>query len=139
MRLLYNNEHMDTKVVIGVIVGALVLVFGGAMIASSTGSQAASPAMTSFAQCLAENDATFYGAFWCPHCQDQKEMFGGAKDELPYVECSTPSGNGQRQVCREAGIETYPTWEFADGSRETGVLSIDTLAEQTSCSAPQSS
>jgi thiol-disulfide isomerase/thioredoxin len=127
---------MDSKLVIGVIAGALVLLFGGTFIASQAGSQAASPAMTNLAQCLAQEDATFYGAFWCPHCQDQKEMFGGAQDALPYVECSTPSGNGQRQVCREEGIETYPTWEFADGSRETGVLSADTLAEKTGCPAP---
>jgi hypothetical protein len=28
-----------------------------------------------FAQCLKDKDAKFYGAFWCPHCQNQKAMF----------------------------------------------------------------
>ena len=25
-----------------------------------------------FARCLKEKQAVFYGAFWCPHCQNQK-------------------------------------------------------------------
>ena len=29
-----------------------------------------------FAQCLKDKGAIFYGAFWCPHCQNQKKMFG---------------------------------------------------------------
>ena len=31
-----------------------------------------------FAQCLTENDAKMYGAFWCPHCKEQKAMFGSS-------------------------------------------------------------
>ena len=42
-----------------------------------------------FAQCLKEEGAVFYGAFWCPHCQRTKAMFGSAAASLPYVECST--------------------------------------------------
>jgi thiol-disulfide isomerase/thioredoxin len=29
-----------------------------------------------FAECLKSKGAVFYGAFWCPHCQDQKKLFG---------------------------------------------------------------
>ena len=28
-----------------------------------------------FALCLGDKGAVFYGAFWCPHCQNQKKMF----------------------------------------------------------------
>jgi hypothetical protein len=89
-----------------------------------------------FAKCLKENGATFYGAFWCPHCQDQKADFGRSVQYLPYVECSTPDGQGQLAVCAEAKVESYPTWEFKDGSRETGQLPLSILAEKTGCSLP---
>lgn len=28
--------------------------------------------LDSFASCLKDSGVTFYGAFWCPHCRDQK-------------------------------------------------------------------
>lgn len=90
-----------------------------------------------FATCLKERGAIFYGAFWCPHCRDQKTMFGKSASLLPYVECSTPDGNGILAVCREKNIESYPTWDFADGSRQTGVIPLEMLAEKTACELPQ--
>lgn len=87
----------------------------------------------SFATCLKDKGATFFGAFWCPHCQEQKEMFGNSEKLLPYVECSLPSGQGQTQVCIDEEIQTYPTWEFADGTRLEGVVSFEVLAEKTGC------
>ena len=89
-----------------------------------------------FAQCIDQSGATFYGAFWCPHCKDQKEAFGNSERLLPYVECSTPDGNGVTIACQQAGITGYPTWEFADGSRESGNLSLQFLAEKTGCQLP---
>ena len=89
-----------------------------------------------FARCLEEKGAIFYGAFWCPHCQTQKAMFGRSAKLLPYVECSTPDGRGQLQVCTDEGVEGYPTWEFADGSRLSGEISLQRLAEETSCTLP---
>src|SRR6266700_8112952 len=41
-----------------------------------------------FAQCLKDRGAKMYGAWWCPHCADQKEMFGFAFQYVNYVECS---------------------------------------------------
>ena len=89
-----------------------------------------------FASCLSEKGAKFYGAFWCPHCRNQKNIFGKSSKNLPYIECSTPDGNGQLAVCTEAGIESYPTWTFSDGSKETGELSLEKLAEKTTCQLP---
>jgi hypothetical protein len=89
------------------------------------------------AQCIADSGAKFYGAFWCPHCQNQKKLFGKSEKLLPYVECSTPNGQGQLQVCIDAGIQGYPTWEFADGSRLNGEIPLTQLAEKTSCQLPQ--
>ena len=89
-----------------------------------------------FAQCIKDSGSTFFGAFWCPHCQSQKKMFGASQKFLPYVECSLPNGNGQTQVCIDAEIETYPTWQFADGDRVVGELELEELAEKTGCELP---
>ncbi len=86
-----------------------------------------------FAQCIADSGATFYGAFWCPHCQAQKAMFGRSAKLLPYVECSEPDGTGQLATCVDEKIEGYPTWIFADGSRESGERTLEELAAKTSC------
>jgi len=90
-----------------------------------------------FAQCLKDKGAVFYGAFWCPHCQNQKKMFGKSSKLLPYVECSTPDGKGQLKICKDKNIEGYPTWEFTDGSRESGEVSLELLSEKTGCELPK--
>ena len=90
-----------------------------------------------FAQCLKDKGAVFYGAFWCPHCQTQKKMFGSSVKLLPYVECSTVDGKNQLQICKDKEITGYPTWEFTDGLRLKGTTSLQQLAEKTSCILPQ--
>ena len=98
--------------------------------------------LDAFAQCLGEKGAKFYGAFWCPHCLNQKTMFGRSAKLLPYIECSTPDGQGQLKVCKDLGIATYPTWYFASSTSETpdiltGEIPLETLAEKTSCLLPE--
>jgi thiol-disulfide isomerase/thioredoxin len=89
-----------------------------------------------FAKCIANTSTTFYGAFWCPHCQAQKKDFGNSAEYLPYVECSLPDASGQTQVCIDKGIQSYPTWYFPDGSSSTGEQSLDFIAQKTGCSLP---
>jgi hypothetical protein len=67
-----------------------------------------------FAQALKTDGAQFYGAFWCPHCQAEKALFGSAVKYLPYVECSN-SDRTQTKVCTDAKVESYPTWKFKNG------------------------
>ncbi len=86
-----------------------------------------------FALCLKDKKVTFFGAFWCPHCQAQKRLFGNSEKKLPYVECSTPDGKGQTQICKDENIKSYPTWRFADGSEETGEVPLEKLAEKSGC------
>ena len=91
-----------------------------------------------FAQCLKTKGATFYGAFWCPHCKAQKELFGSSVPLLPYVECSLPDASGQTQICKDKKIAGYPTWEFADGTRPfTGEATLQQLSDKTTCPLPQ--
>ncbi|MEK7566945.1 MAG: hypothetical protein AAB527_02325 [Patescibacteria group bacterium] len=86
-----------------------------------------------FARCLKDKGAIFYGAFWCPHCQNQKTMFGKSARLLPYVECSAPDGKSQYQVCIDKKINNYPTWIFNDESRLVGEIPLSVLAEKTGC------
>lgn len=127
-----NNNAKIFLIIIGVLVLgtiATVLVRGGG---ASTGPGK----YDEFATCLKDQGATFYGAYWCPHCQAQKKMFGSSAKLLSYVECSTVDGNAQTQVCIDKEIKSYPTWEFADGSRLTGEIALEQLAEKTSCVLP---
>lgn len=100
--------------------------------------------LDTFAKCIKNAGVTFYGAFWCPHCQAQKARFGKSAQYLPYVECSNPDGQTQTQVCIDANIITYPTWQFPAGlnnstttSRHTGEMELTDLAAATSCVLPQ--
>ncbi|HLD19173.1 MAG TPA: hypothetical protein VJB90_04130 [Candidatus Nanoarchaeia archaeon] len=86
-----------------------------------------------FAKCLGEKGVLFYGTYWCPFCLEQKRVFGRSAKHLPYVECSLPSKAGVTEVCITAGIKSYPTWEFSDGTRQTGVLGILELSQKTGC------
>ena len=78
---------------------------------------------------LVKTDAKFYGASWCPHCSEQKELFGPSSNRVPYIECS-PGGSRapQAQICNDAGIKTYPTW-IINGQRYSGTQSLDSLAQ----------
>lgn len=126
----------NAKIFIGVVI---VLVLGLAVTAVMRGGSTASVApgtYDEFATCLKDQGAIFYGAFWCTHCQNQKKLFGSSEKLLNYVECSTPDGRGQVPACIDKGVTSYPTWEFADGSRLNGEIPLQTLAEKTSCVLP---
>ncbi|MBI5046761.1 hypothetical protein HZC07_03445 [Candidatus Micrarchaeota archaeon] len=87
----------------------------------------------SFAKCLTQKGVKFYGTFWCPHCANQKALFGKSLKYVNYIECSTPDGKGQIQQCIDAEIKSYPTWIFPDGSRKSGELSLLELGTKSEC------
>lgn len=131
-----NTNKQKIKVFVVTIIGALVIVLGLGM----TMNKPKVNKLDGFAQCIKDSGAKYYGAFWCPHCQKQGALFGSAKQYLPYIECSNPD-KSQTQICKDAKIESYPTWELKDGTRlpvenDAGV-SLKTLAEKTSCVLPE--
>ena len=87
-----------------------------------------------FASCLTEKGFKMFGSYWCPHCLDQKEMFGNSWEKVNYIECSLPNRAGQTVACTAEGIESYPTWETGDGTRLLGVQSFGSLSELSGCS-----
>ncbi|MDR7538249.1 MAG: vitamin K epoxide reductase family protein [Armatimonadota bacterium] len=102
-----------------------------ALLAVGYGRSAPGPAVSGYAEGLARHlaasGARFYGAYWCPHCQDQKAIFGRAARALPYIECDPRGVAAQPQACISAGIRAYPTWDIG-GKRYEGFLSLDELA-----------
>src|SRR6204780_2388822 len=56
----------------------------------------------SFAQCLATKQAKMYGLYWCPHCIEQKEMFGKAFQYVPYAECAIKGSRELTAECKAA-------------------------------------
>jgi hypothetical protein len=115
------------KILIAII--ALIVIGGGYYVYSVEFSSS----YDGFADCLRESGALMYGAYWCPHCAEQKAMFKGSKDKIPYVECSLPNRAGQTQVCKDAGITSYPTWDFKDVGAIRGKLTLDELSQVSGC------
>ena len=126
---------MQTKTKFIIFIVLVVLVVGGLGVYFATKTQAPGK-LDQFAQALNQK-AKFYGAFWCTHCQATKKLFGSSQKLLPYVECSTPNASAQTQICIDKKITGYPTWEFFDGSRLNGEVTLQQLSDKTSCVLPQ--
>ncbi len=118
----------------GVALGTLLLVGCGPQPTQTV--TAASSYEAQLAQHLADTGSVMYGAYWCPHCADQKAMFGDAVDGVPYVECAADGDNPQPELCEQKGIEGYPTWEIG-GQLHPGVQSLEDLATLSEFSPPQ--
>lgn len=104
---------------------------GGSPSASTSGSvgEAVSPSTAeqkALVEHLRTRGAVFYGAWWCPHCFHQKNLFGTeAGRRLPYVECDKDQAGRER--CQAAKIRAFPTWDL-NGERREGLLTIEELA-----------
>jgi len=80
------------------------------------------------AKYLKEKGMILYGAYWCPHCKEQKELFGDAAQYLDYVECDAKGEGANPDECVARGIEGYPTWIY-EGKQYSGSQSLEKLAE----------
>ena len=89
-----------------------------------------------FARCLATKQAKMYGLYWCPHCIEQKEMFGESFHYVNYVECAVKGSTEMAPQCKIAGVKLFPSWQFADEPPKEGVLSLEALSDKTGCSLP---
>lgn len=92
--------------------------------------------LDAFARCLGTKQAKMYGLFWCPHCAEQKELFGSAAEYLPYIECGEKGTHKEEPACLQQNIRNFPTWVFADGSRVEGKQTLTYLSDKTGCSLP---
>jgi hypothetical protein len=90
------------------------------------------------AEHLSKIGARMYGAYWCPHCHDQKQLFGRqATEKIPYIECAPDGQNSQTQLCldHQDTVTGYPTWEI-NGEYYPGTQSLQRLAELSGYKGP---
>jgi len=89
------------------------------------------PATIALADHLTRSGAKMYTAYWCPHCHEQKELFGKeATARLTIIECAPDGRNSQEQLCRSKNIQGYPSWEI-NGKIDSGVKPLSKLAEMS--------
>ncbi len=107
-----------------------LLVSGVLIVSGCTGWSADTAKTVSLAECLTAKWATMYGTNRCSHCQNQKELFGyEAFAKINFVDCDK-----NKNACGLAGVQGYPTWVFADGSKLEGTQNFDALAAKAWCS-----
>ena len=77
-----------------------------------------------------------YSAYWCPHCHEQKELFGKqATARLKVVECAPDGQNSQAELCASKKIQGFPSWEI-NGKVDSGVKPLAKLAELSGYKGP---
>lgn len=97
------------------------------------------PAQLALARHLREIGAKEYGAYWCPHCHDQKMLFGKeAGAIIDYVECDPRGQNSRAQMCQAAAanVKGFPTWEIK-GQFYSGTQSLEKLADVSGYTGPR--
>jgi hypothetical protein len=115
-------------------IGAIVVIALIVSVFSFTGNVTDVPGeYDEFAKCLTEAGVKMYGAYWCSHCQNQKDMFGNSWNYINYIECSLPNRGGQTSFCTQAGIGGYPTWETQSGERFARELTFEQLSQLSGC------
>ncbi|NEQ30462.1 MAG: vitamin K epoxide reductase family protein [Leptolyngbya sp. SIO4C5] len=144
-----TGQLMFTGLIVAVValvgtLGVYAPVNGGGTTASAAGE--AGPAVTTtsgeaelgLARHLTAIGAKKYGAWWCPHCHDQKQLFGKeAAAEIPYVECDPQGVNPQTDLCQSVSqIQGFPTWEI-NGEFYSGTQSLETLADASGYEGPR--
>ena len=141
---LIGNDWEDRGQLVfrGVLVGLLVLltglgwatVVGRPAVETGRGipipvTSASTPATIALADHLSRTGAKMYTAWWCPHCHEQKELFGKeATARLTVIECAPDGRHSQVALCEAKKIQGYPTWEI-DGKLDSGVKPLAKLAQ----------
>lgn len=98
---------------------------------------ASSPAKIALAEHLSSVGARVFTAYWCPHCHDQKEAFGKeAAAKLLVIECAEDGANSQAQLCKQQGVQGYPSWQIK-GVVDSGVKPLNTLADLSGYTGPR--
>lgn len=117
---------MNKKTLWLAVLGLFALVVAGCGAASSSSDE-----NLALAECLTSKGAIMYGTDRCPHCQNQKKLFGfAAFEKVNFVDCDK-----EKNVCNLAGVTGYPTWKFADGTVLQGTQTLEVLASVGACTA----
>ncbi|MBP0018566.1 MAG: vitamin K epoxide reductase family protein [Cyanobacteria bacterium SBLK] len=87
------------------------------------------PSELALARHLKETGVKMYGAYWCPHCGEQKLLLGKqAFAQIDYVECDRKGKKSQTALCQAKEIHSFPTWEI-NGELHEGIQTLEKLAQ----------
>ena len=124
---------MKSQKTLLIIVGIIIIALFAFFVLKLKNSAATPGNYDNFTKCLTNNEVKMFGAYWCPHCENQKKMLGTSFQYVNYIECSLPNRAGQTEICKQEGIQSYPTWEFKGGKRLSGELTFKQLSENSGC------
>ncbi|GAB1538431.1 vitamin K epoxide reductase family protein [Scytonema sp. NUACC21] len=89
------------------------------------------------AQHLTKIGAKEYVAWWCPHCHEQKQLFGKeAYKEINAIECDPQGKNPRPDLCQAAGIQGFPSWQI-NGKLYPNVHPLEKLAQLSGYQGPR--
>lgn len=124
----WSTSLKEALVIAALLVGGLHLHYSGVFDAAAGPED---PQLQALAIHLTNTGAKFYGAYWCPRCQEQKAIFEASAKRLPYVECSSGGrGSALTKACAAEKVKSYPTWTIGD-RRLTGLQTPRSLAAAT--------
>ena len=123
---LYNIMFTIKKTLVsGLLVSCIILAGCASKTTDST-------ALVWVAECVTNAGAVFYGTEWCPHCKNQKALFGEeAMKKVKSIDCDE-----QKALCTSANITGYPTWVFRDGTNIGGTQTLEAIGAKTNCELP---
>ncbi len=125
----WSTSLKEALVIAVILIGGLHLHYSGVFDAAAGPED---PQLQALAIHLADKGVKFYGAYWCPRCQEQKAMFEASAERLPYVECSSGGRKSAlTKACAEEQVKSYPTWIIGE-RRLTGLQTPRSLAAATS-------
>lgn len=124
----WSTSLKEALVIAALLVGGLHLHYSGVFDAAAGPED---PQLQALAIHLADKGVKFYGAYWCPRCQQQKAVFEASAKRLPYVECSSGGrGSALTKACAAENVKSYPTWIIGE-RRLTGLQTPRSLAAAT--------
>ncbi len=124
----WTTSLKEGLVIAFLLVGGLHLHFSGVFDAAAGPED---PQLQALAIHLTDKGVKFYGAYWCPRCQQQKAAFEASGERLPYVECSSGGrGSALTKACVAENVKSFPTWIIGK-QRMTGLQTPRSLAAAT--------
>lgn len=134
MKLIRTTALLFLLILIGFVLTSGLLKSSNSLSASLFNSSRKTVSLEGFAKCLNRQGVKLYGAKWDGHTQNQKWIFKEASEYLPYVECMKKEKDKLAPRCKQEGIKAFPTWEFSNGTRKIGELSLQEIQELSDCS-----
>lgn len=131
------------KIILGFVVLSMMALIGCTTVTDSTTTEPAKegvdaqtnvPAASSnddFAKCLTDKGIELYTTSWCPHCKNQKDLFGSSVQYLKLYTCDLQDA----AACEKTGVESIPAWKFPNQKElSTGTKSLEELSQLSGCS-----